>query len=140
MITIAKEFYWDMGHRLTFHKGKCINLHGHSYKALIVIEGEEDENGMLLDYYELAKIVSPLVELLDHSFLVYEKDIELLEALKKLNSKHVIFDKETTAENICDFFLQNLKNKLPENVKRLQVRIYESPKTFAEKSINLKSQ
>ncbi len=31
-----------------------------------------------MDYYDLKKIVNPLVEELDHAFMVYEKDKEII--------------------------------------------------------------
>ena len=71
---IAKEYRWEMGHRLSFHDGKCVNFHGHSYKARITLEGERDENGLLVDFYDLDKIVGPLVESLDHSFALNAAD------------------------------------------------------------------
>lgn len=137
MIKISKTFFWEMGHRLTFHNGKCKNLHGHSYKARIIIEGELDKNGMLLDYYELKKIVNPFIDSLDHSFLVFKEDVQLIKFLEEFQSKYIILETETTAENICDYFLRKLKDKFPPNVKKLTVRIYETSNVYAEKSIDL---
>ena len=37
---IAKEFRWEMGHRLPEHFGLCKNIHGHSYKMIVEFEGE----------------------------------------------------------------------------------------------------
>ena len=37
---IAKEFRWEMGHRLPEHFGLCKNIHGHSYKMVVEFEGE----------------------------------------------------------------------------------------------------
>ena len=59
---IAKEFNWEMGHRLPEHFGKCKNIHGHSYKMLVEIEGDVLENGMVMDYYHLKDAIEPLVE------------------------------------------------------------------------------
>ena len=53
---IAKEFRWEMGHRLLEHKGKCYNLHGHSYKLLVEFGGEVEPNGMVMDYFDVKKI------------------------------------------------------------------------------------
>jgi 6-pyruvoyltetrahydropterin/6-carboxytetrahydropterin synthase len=64
---IAKEFKWEMGHRLPEHFDKCKNIHGHSYKMIVELEGEILESGMVMDYYDLKKIINPIVEKLDHS-------------------------------------------------------------------------
>lgn len=135
---IAKEFSWEMGHRLTFHKGKCKNLHGHTYKCMVELNGIQDYNGMILDYYELKKIVDPILEELDHSFMVYKNDIELLNALEKMNSRKVVVDFETTAENICLYLLEKIKSSaLPSNIKSIKVRVLETENSYAEEEAAL---
>lgn len=134
---IAKEFSWEMGHRLTFHKGKCKNLHGHSYKCVVEIEGTPDSNGMVLDYYDLSKIVNPLIDELDHSIMVYNEDKDLISALEKLNSKMVVVNFQTTAENICYYLIDKIKSSLPENIISLKVRVFETENTYAEEEIKL---
>ncbi len=130
---IAKEFTWEMGHRLTFHKGKCKNLHGHSYKCMVELTGEPDKNGMVLDYYDVKKIIEPLIDEMDHSFMVFSSDKELMHALQTLNSRYVVVDFETTAENICLYLLDKIKSaKLPENVSALKVKVFETENTYAE--------
>jgi len=135
---IAKEFTWEMGHRLTFHKGKCKNLHGHSYKCVIEINGTPDSNGMVLDYYDLSKIVNPIIDELDHSIMVYNEDKDLISALEKLNSKKVVVNFETTAENICYYLIDKIKSSLPENIISLKVRVLETENSYAEEEIRLK--
>ncbi|MBI5731038.1 MAG: 6-carboxytetrahydropterin synthase QueD [Ignavibacteriales bacterium] len=135
---IAKEFTWEMGHRLPFHTGKCKNLHGHSYKCLIELTGDPDKNGMVMDYYDLKKVVEPILDELDHAFMVCKKDIEMIEALEKLNSRKVIVDFETTAENICIYLLNKIKSaKLPENIKEIKVRVLETENSYAEEETKI---
>jgi 6-pyruvoyltetrahydropterin/6-carboxytetrahydropterin synthase len=133
---IAKEFTWEMGHRLSFHKGKCKNLHGHSYKCLIELTGDTDANGMVLDYFDMKTIIEPILDNLDHAFMVYENDYEVMEALEKLNSRKVVVDFETTAENICLYILKQIKSSdLPKNVKSIKVRVMETDNSYAEEQI-----
>ncbi len=135
---IAKEFRWEMGHRLTFHDGKCKNLHGHSYKMMVEFDGEPDKNGMVVDYYEVKKIVEPIVDELDHSFVVYDKDTELIEILLKLKSQMIIIPFESTAENLCQYFLKKIAEmKLPKNVFGIKVRIFETENTYAEEELKI---
>jgi 6-pyruvoyltetrahydropterin/6-carboxytetrahydropterin synthase len=135
---IGKEFRWEMGHRLPEHFGNCKNIHGHSYKMIVEIEGEVNSDGMVIDYYELKKIVDPIVQNMDHAFLVYKEDKEIIEFLQKMNSKMVIVDFQSTVENICEYFLKEItKTKFPGNVNKIAVRIYETEDDYAEKSIML---
>lgn len=135
---IAKEFRWEMGHRLPEHFDKCKNIHGHSYKMIIELEGDIDESGMVLDYYELKKIVNPIVEKLDHAFMVYKEDKEIISFLEKMKSKKVIVEYQSTVENICTYILNEIKKiSLPKNITRLTIRIYETADDYAEETIKL---
>jgi 6-pyruvoyltetrahydropterin/6-carboxytetrahydropterin synthase len=130
---IAKEFHWEMGHRLPEHFGKCKNIHGHSYKMIVELEGDLNENGMIMDYYDLKKLVRPVVEELDHSFMVFEKDVEIVRFLESVKSKKIIVGFQSTVENICKYILTEIKKQnMPSNVKKLKVRIFESVDDYAE--------
>ena len=136
---IAKEFNWEMGHRLPEHFGKCKNIHGHSYKMLVEIEGDVMENGMVMDYYHLKDAVEPLVEKMDHAFLVYRDDKTVIEFLEKMNSKRVVVDFQSTVENITKFFLDEIKKvSMPPNINKIKVRVCETPDDYAEEEISLK--
>ncbi len=132
---IAKEFRWEMGHRLPDHFGKCKNIHGHSYKMMVEFEGELDNNGMIIDYYIVKEIIEPIVEKLDHSFMVNKNDSLVLEFLEKLNSKKVIVDFDSTVENITRYLIGKIKKAdLPSNVKGIKVRVCETPDDYAEET------
>jgi 6-pyruvoyltetrahydropterin/6-carboxytetrahydropterin synthase len=136
---IAKEFNWEMGHRLPEHFGKCKNIHGHSYKMLIELEGDTLENGMVMDYHDLKKIVEPLVEKFDHAFMVNRDDKEVIQFLERLNSKRVVVGFQSTVENITKYFLNEIASqKLPANIKNIRIRICETPDDYAEAEISLK--
>jgi 6-pyruvoyltetrahydropterin/6-carboxytetrahydropterin synthase len=133
---IAKEYIWEMGHRLPFHDDGCKNLHGHSYKLRIELEGELNSSGIVVDYYDIDKIVQPILSKLDHSFLACKDDKELITALEKLNSKHVIINFPSTAENICKYILGEVcKFSFTNNVKKVSLRVYETTDTYAEESV-----
>ncbi|MCW8810833.1 MAG: 6-carboxytetrahydropterin synthase [Ignavibacteriaceae bacterium] len=135
---IAKEFKWEMGHRLPEHFGQCKNIHGHSYKMLVEIEGELNKDEMVIDYYDIEKIVNPIIEKIDHAFMVNKKDKEVLEFLEKMNSKKVVVDFQSTAENICLYLLNEIRKvSLPQNVSEIKVRVYETAHDYAEDSIKI---
>ncbi|HUX92415.1 MAG TPA: 6-carboxytetrahydropterin synthase [Ignavibacteriaceae bacterium] len=135
---IAKEFNWEMGHRLPEHFGKCKNIHGHSYKMLVEIEGDVMENGMVMDYYHLKDAIEPLVDKLDHAFLAYEEDKDVIDFLIKMNSKKMIVNFQSTVENITRFFLEEIKkSKMPQNIHKIKVRVCETPDDYAEEEISI---
>jgi len=135
---ISKQYRWEMGHRLPFHKGLCKNIHGHSYTMFVEITGRLDKNGMIIDFFDLNKIVKPIIEKYDHAFLCWKGDKKVLNFLTKNKMKKVVVDYHSTVENICSDFLDNLTNKLLDiknhKFEELTVKIYESPNSYAEKS------
>ena len=135
---IAKEFHWEMGHRLPEHFGKCKNIHGHSYRMIVELEGEVNEGGMIMDYYDLKKTVNPIIDQLDHAFMVYEKDKEIVRFLESVNSKRIVVDFQSTVENICRYIITEIKKQnLPPNVKKVKVRIFESIDDYAEEETSI---
>jgi 6-pyruvoyltetrahydropterin/6-carboxytetrahydropterin synthase len=135
---IVKEFRWEMGHRLPEHFGLCKNIHGHSYKMIAEFEGKLDQNQMVIDYYDVEKIINPVIEKLDHAFMVNKDDKIVLEFLDRMNSKKVIVDFNSTAENICSFLLSEIKKcSLPSNISSVKVRVYETQFDYAEESLSL---
>ena len=135
---IAKEFHWEMGHRLPEHFGKCKNIHGHSYRMIVELEGSLNGNGMIMDYYDLKKLVAPVIEELDHAFMVYREDKEIISFLESVKSKKVIVGFQSTVENICGYFLTEIKKiNFPSNIRSVKVRIYETHDDYAEECIQI---
>ncbi|HAX47916.1 MAG TPA: 6-carboxytetrahydropterin synthase [Ignavibacteria bacterium] len=135
---ISKQYHWEMGHRLPYHKGLCKNIHGHSYRMNVEITGGLDKNGMIIDFFDLNKIVKPIIEKYDHAFLCWKGDKKVLNFLVKNKMKKVVVDYHSTVENICSDFTDKLTNELLDlkghKFEELTVKIYESPNSYAEKS------
>lgn len=130
---IAKEFIWEMGHRLPEHFGKCKNIHGHSYKMIVELEGKVNEQGLVMDFYDLKKIVEPIVENLDHSFMVFSGDGEVISFLEKLNSKKTVVGFHSTVENIAGYILAEIcKAEFPPNISVMRVKVCETQSDYAE--------
>lgn len=69
---IYKEFTFDSAHKLpNVPDGhKCKNLHGHTYKLTVYLEGEIDEKlGWVMDFNELKQVMKPLLNRMDHHYL-----------------------------------------------------------------------
>ena len=108
-----------MGHRVLNHRSVCKGLHGHRYKAEICVEGdlveEKDasEEGMVIDFADIKKISQTFIQKeLDHAFMVWDKDIELLDFFKNSKGhKPVIVPFTPTAENVAAYIFSQLKDK-----------------------------
>ena len=67
---ISKEFKFEASHILPNHPGKCRNLHGHSWRVMLEVEGAiQPESQFVLDYNQLSALVDPVLEVLDHTHL-----------------------------------------------------------------------
>ena len=67
---LRKEFTFDAAHNLVHYHGKCERLHGHTYRAAVVLEGTPDDEGMILDFCDLSdSIKERVLSQLDHSYL-----------------------------------------------------------------------
>lgn len=135
---VSKEFKWEMGHRLSDHLGNCKNIHGHSYKMIVGFDGELNENDMIIDFYDVDKIIKPLVDKLDHAFIVNEKDKDVVDFLDKIKSKKMVVNFNSTVEKLCHFVLDEIKKfDLPRNISSVSVRIYETNEDYAEEKITV---
>ncbi len=57
-------------HQLKMVAKECENLHGHNWKIEVCLAGEALNNaGVLMDFGEFKKILSEIIERLDHKFL-----------------------------------------------------------------------
>ncbi len=133
---IAKDFRWEMAHRLPEHTGGCRNVHGHSYRMWIELAGEPDEQGMVLDYFTLMEMVAPLVAEIDHAFICDRSDTLIVNFLESSGLKAVYVDFPTTAENIAKWFFERLRFLFApmKHLSELRVRIEETERTYAEVS------
>ncbi len=132
--TISKQFRWEMGHRLPFHEGLCRNIHGHSYEAHVVLSGELDQHGMVMDYFDMKLLIQDKIDELDHCFLCDQSDTVVRQFLEQHQLKAVLVPFPTTAENIAHMLLNHVVSRLPKNHKldAVRLRVYETEKTFAE--------
>ena len=76
--------YMDCAHFLPGHP-KCGQLHGHTYKVEVVIEGE-NKTGMILDFGDMKKVIREVLAEYDHKslndFLAYPSVENICDLLK----------------------------------------------------------
>jgi len=66
-VELVKEFRVEMAHRNPHGAGRRAQLHGHSLKVEVVIQGEVDPAlGWLIDYGDIKRAFEPLGAQLDH--------------------------------------------------------------------------
>ncbi len=67
---ITKEFTFDSAHFLPSYYGKCERMHGHTYRLQVTVDGAVGENGLVIDFVILKRIVKKQVlDKLDHQVI-----------------------------------------------------------------------
>ncbi len=109
MFRCEKSVKFEAAHELPHHDGLCKRLHGHSFVATIICEGEElctigPKRGMVIDFGDVKEAVAPLVEkYLDHHYLN--------ETLAPFGIT------DPTSEEICRWLFNQLRPVLPQLVE-----------------------
>ena len=140
---IVKIIQWDMGHRVMNHRSVCKGLHGHRYKAEICVEGDIvsesgiSEEGMVVDFSDIKKIANTFIqEKLDHAFMVWEKDTELLDFFQNSKGhKPVIVPFTSTAENVAAYIFNELDGQFNDvfgtGLQLHSIKLWETPTSCA---------
>ena len=109
-------------------------MHGHSYRMRVSVSGTLDEHGMVVDYFDLRRIIDPVIDRIDHAFLCDRSDAPMLAFLQENDLKHVVVSFPSTAENIACWLLEQVVAQLNGygNITEISVRLHETERTYAE--------
>lgn len=109
-LSYSKSFVAAM--KLPNNNGPCGNLHGHTYNVTTTVaRGSLNEDGMVIDYFNLAEKLNDILKKLDHKFL---------------NELEYFKNTPPTSENIAKYIFDNIQKKLLEDqVKVTKVTISE---------------
>ncbi len=103
--------FFSAAHHLPHYKGLCHDLHGHTWKAVFIIEGKVKSDGMVCDFKKLKKLLDD--NLPDH------------ELLNKIVPN-------PTAENLAQFYFKKIGTKLKKQKLTLKtLEIWESENAAA---------
>ena len=135
MYGLKTEAAFDSAHFLTDYYGKCENLHGHRWRAVVYLEQdalqtEGTMRDMVLDFGVFKRAVREVADSLDHTFLVEEGSLKpaTMAALEEEGFTLTVLPFRTTAENLARWFCEQLQGRgLPVS----QVDCYETPNNCA---------
>lgn len=134
---ISREYWFSAAHRIEGHP-KCGRLHGHNYKVVVFVTGHPDERGMVIDYGDLDVVVKPIIDALDHRYIVSDQniaagDLYADEAIKRDDAviPHIA---ASTAEILAYMFSQKIHDELAAVLGHsvvVGVEVHETPKSTA---------
>lgn len=118
MYRITKTFKWEMAHKLNkSYTKKCRNIHGHSYELEVTLKASRLREGVVEDFTFIKEsLITPIVDRLDHSLLLYDKDpiVEHIKNNRDVFGKLLIYTlkDEPTAENIAGYIFYVMKSSI----------------------------
>lgn len=111
-IEAVRKFHFCSGHRVLGHESSCANMHGHNYILWVHAEADElDQLGRVIDFAVLKEKIDPwLQEKWDHTFLISDKDDQLIALLPLAPKKKAWFicPFNPTAENMGKYLLEEI--------------------------------
>ena len=114
MFELSINGHFSSAHFLREYEGKCRQLHGHTWKVEISVEGMQlNELGMLSDFGELKKKLNHVLSSMDHVCL---------------NEVEFFKENNPTAENITKY-IYNRYSEAVTPLKVKKVRVWESDTT-----------
>jgi len=147
VVGALKGLTWSSGHYVPDNE-KCKNFHGHDYSIDVTIDSQElEQSGMAIDFTIVKKAIKPIIEGMDHKFMIPEGDIRqnenanfidiyVLDKYRGTMPKTDIFIfpyPTDTAEYIAKYCYNEIFTKLLDLIKdfRLKVIIHEGPGNIA---------
>lgn len=141
-VKVIKEATFDCAHMLTGHSGLCSNLHGHTYKIQVEIEGSLLESGssegMVIDFSDLKRIINNVIGKFDHAYIYDDTcggqaELDIAALLVKNNMRVVGLPFRVTAENMAHYFFDTFNDELGNYYANVScIRLWETPTSFAE--------
>ena len=135
MYFLQSEASFDSAHFLKGYDGKCKNIHGHRWRIVVKLSGEQlipegPKAGMLLDFGDLKSALNALAEEFDHALLVQKGTLKesTVKALQDEDFRLVFLPFRTTAENFSRYFYARLVSM---GFTPAEVQVYETPNNCA---------
>lgn len=119
-LTVRSRF--SAAHSLSGYPGDCARLHGHTWSVEVKVAGKMlDEMGMLVDFKDIKKHLSTVIDQLDH---------RLLNEVQGFGEKGL----NPTAENLAFFIYKTLEQPIAairDGIRLKEISVWESPDAYA---------
>lgn len=126
---------FDSSHYTKGITDKCMNIHGHTFKLAVEVEGEVDpKTGMVIDFLILKNIISEIVSEYDHKFIIPKKDVDKIkvEGPFRYKVKAIEYPEATT-----EYIAMDIAKKLFDKINLpVTVKLYEGTRNYVVISYN----
>lgn len=133
MFILKNEIEFDSAHYLEGHEGKCANIHGHRYKAIVKVIGKNlketgSNRAMVEDFSYIKNILKEIEKLFDHKLIIEDspKGLVLINALKSTgeNFDCILVPYRPTAEEMSRHIFNIIKDS---GLDVFEVELFETP-------------
>lgn len=142
---VTKEFSFDAAHFLPNYYGKCERMHGHTYRLRVTVDGKVGENGLVIDFVILKKIVKEKVlDKLDHQLIndvievsscentaiwIWNQLVDLKSHIKQQ------LDDPNLPQSITKYFRDQQDSRLDtsdfsDQIRLTEIKLWETPTSF----------
>ena len=136
------RFNFDYCHFLPWHASQCRSLHGHSSVVTVMLRGEPDAQGFVIDFGEAKQLVKETLTLFDHKVIAPRATVLgppdaqglLTIAFDTVAGPHrlclpasevAIIENDATVENLSAILAAAIYQRMPARVQRVMVRMFE---------------
>lgn len=141
IIRLTREFNFEMAHALHGYDGLCRNIHGHSYRFFVTVQGTpcadiaNPKLGMVMDFGDLKKIVNQLiVDRYDHALVLQDvpQNRPLIEQMRQNWKRIELTSYQPTCEMMLVDFASQIQGALPDGLTLVELELYETAKSKAQ--------
>src|SRR5262249_55536993 len=132
-IEVAKDYFnFASAHFLIFANGRREPLHGHNYQVSVVMEGELDPAGVVLDFITFKPLVKQVCDALDHRTLI-QTSSSALRVRQSAQAVEILYKKQklllpredvillpivnTSTELLAEYIATQIKRKVRQNFR-----------------------
>lgn len=125
MYKISVEMEFDYAHRLSHHKGKCRNIHGHRGTAIVTVEADDlSDDDLVIDFEAIKSSVGGWIDKhWDHALLLNSDD-HFLPVIEQIGTRLYLFEGHDPTAEIMALELYSVCHSL--KIPATQVAIKES--------------
>lgn len=127
---VCKEIKWSSAHRIK-GCGGCAALHGHNYRAEVVVSSKVLTGGMVVNFDAFNQLKRRIEQAWDHATILDLMDKEGRAAIEQLGTKVAYTAGEPTVERFA-MMLHRIAGETIKNATVERVRVYETEKCWAE--------
>lgn len=123
---LTKSFRFESAHRLCKgYKGKCSNIHGHSWNGHIELECKSlDEFDMGVDFKLMGEFIKAIEKEYDHKLILCKDDTELIDLCSRNEWAVLVTKDNPTCETLAGIIYRDAElyfSALPIRVKSVRI-------------------